>query len=219
MNPYKFFEELKKNNNREWFALNKPRYDEIRQWWTEGMEKVRALLAEEWPDIRYVPIKTFRIYRDTRFSTDKTPYKTHIGSTIAAKTRSDVHAPGFYLETGVPHTDSGVFAGVWAPDSKSLAKLRKAIADNAEEWQDIVNAPEMNRFYEGWFGETLKTAPKGWPKDHPMIEYLRLKHIGRHAPMTRAQFASAAWPEEMAERILAALPMVQFLQYSLDEEI
>ncbi len=218
MNPYTFFEELKKNNNRPWFAENKPRYEEIRQWWTEGMAKVHAMVADTWPEVRYSDVKTFRIYRDTRFSADKTPYKTHIGSTLAPPRSADVHHPGVYMECGIPDADSGVFAGVWCPESNDLKKLRHAIVDNIEEWEEIVNAPELNALYGDWFGERLKTAPKGWPKDHPQIEYLRLKHIGRAAAITRRQFMSADWPELIAERITAAVPLLRFLDYSLNEE-
>lgn len=218
MNPYKFFEKLKNNNNREWFALHKPEYDEIRSWWLEGMGRVQAAVAEEWPDVRYSNVKTFRIYRDTRFSHDKTPYKTHIGSTIAPPRSKDVHSPGVYLEAGVPDTDSGVFAGIWAPESSVLKKLRLAIVNNIEEWEDIVHNQRFVELYPDWFGERLKTAPSGWPKDHPQIEYLRLKHIGRQSAMTRQMFTSDHWTDHIAERIIAAVPFLQFLDYSLFEE-
>lgn len=218
INPYNFFEALKENNNREWFATHKAEYEEIRQWWLEGMEKVHALILEAWPEVKYSNVKTFRIYRDTRFSLDKTPYKTHIGSTIAPPGTHNVHGVGVYLEVGIPHTDSGVFAGIWAPESNVLKKLRLAIVNNIEEWEDIVNDSDLLRYYPDWFGEKLKTAPKGWPKDHPQIEYLRLKHIGRYSPMTRRQFMSETWPQEMALRINAAVPLLRFLDYSLNEE-
>lgn len=218
MNPYTFFEQLKANNNREWFAQHKPEYEEIRQWWLTGIAKVHAMVISEWPEVKYCNIKTFRIYRDTRFSTDKTPFKTHIGSIIAPPTSHNVHSPGVYLEVGIPKSDSGVFAGVWAPESKELKKLRNAIVDNIEEWEEIVNAPDFRKFYPEWYGERLKTAPKGWPKDHPQIEYLRLKHIGSQSAMTQKLFLSEKWPEEMAERIIAAVPFLRFLDYSLNEE-
>lgn len=218
MNPFSFFEELRNNNNREWFAENKARYDEIRQWWTDGMEQVRAKIANEWEEVKYTNIRTFRIYRDTRFSLDKTPYKTHIGSTIAPPGVYDVHSAGVYIEAGIPLSDSGVFAGIWAPESKELKKLRQAIVDNIEEWDEIVNNPEFLKYYPEWFGERLKTAPKGWPKDHPQIEYLRLKHIGKQSAMTRRQFESERWTDEVAKRIIVAVPLLRFLHYSLNEE-
>ena len=218
MNPYEFFEQLKENNNREWFGRHKSEYEQIRQWWLAGMSVMHAQLADAWPEVKYSPLKTFRIYRDTRFSLDKTPFKTHIGTVLAPPGTKNVHGVGVYLEVGIPDTDSGVFAGIWAPENKVLNKLRHAIVDNIEEWEDIVNEPTFRKFYPDWFGERLKTAPKGWPKDHPQIDYLRLKHIGRFSPMTRRQFMSAKWPDEMARRIEAAVPMLRFLDYSLNEE-
>lgn len=212
-----FFEELKKNNDRAWFAANRDRYEEIRREWIAGMNTVQAIVSEHWPEVRYVEPKTFRIYRDTRFSNDKTPYKTHIGSTIAPP-GTNVHLPGVYIESGIPAEDSGVFVGVWAPETATLKKLRHAIVDNIEEWEEIVNEPEFVRYYPDWFGERLKTAPKGWPKDHPQIEYLRLKHIGRAAPMTQRELSGPEWPHLVADRIIAAVPFLRFLHYSLTEE-
>lgn len=219
MNPYIFFENLKANNNREWFAQHKHEYDEIRTWWTQGMEIVKTKIADAWPEVALSNVKTFRIYRDTRFSLDKTPYKTHIGSIIAPPESHNVHHPGVYLEVGVPDSDSGVFAGIWAPEASELKKLRKAIVDNIEEWEEIVTDPNLLKFYPEWFGERLKTAPKGWPKDHPQIEYLRLKHIGRYAAMTRRQFSSDNWTDLLAQRIVVAVPLLRFLSYSLSEDV
>lgn len=218
MNPFVFFEKLKANNNREWFGEHKPEYEEIRAWWLDGMERVKASVSEAWPEVSMSTVKTFRIYRDTRFSNDKTPYKTHIGSTLAHPASRNVHHPGVYIEAGIPDSDSGVFAGIWAPEAPVLKKLRRAIVDNIEEWEDIVLDPGFRRFYSEWYGERLKTAPKGYPKDHPQIEYLRLKHIGSQASMTRSQFLSSNWTDHIAERIVAAVPFLQFLDYSLNEE-
>ncbi|MDE6396538.1 MAG: DUF2461 domain-containing protein [Muribaculaceae bacterium] len=212
-----FFEHLRANNNREWFAAHRAEYDEIRREWIDGMNTVHALVSEAWPEVRYAEPKTFRIYRDTRFSSDKTPYKTHIGSTLAPP-GATVHLPGAYIESGIPQEDSGVFVGIWCPEAPVLKKLRHAIVDNIEEWEEIVHDPEMNRYYGDWIGERLKTAPKGWPKDHPQIEYLRLKHIGKVAELTRRQFAGHDWPRLVADRIIAGLPLLRFLHYSLTEE-
>ncbi|MBD5170588.1 MAG: DUF2461 domain-containing protein [Bacteroidales bacterium] len=213
----KFFEHLRQNNNREWFAEHRAEYDEIRREWIDGINTVHALVSEAWPEVRHATPKTFRIYRDTRFSTDKTPYKTHISSSIAPP-GSNVHLPGAYIESGLSAEDSGVFIGIWCPEAPVLKKLRHAIVDNIEEWEEIVHDPELNRYYGDWIGQRLKTAPKGWPKDHPQIEYLRLKHIGKASGLTRREFADPAWPRLVADRIIAGLPLLRFLHYSLTEE-
>lgn len=218
MNPYPFFEELTANNNRAWFAANKTRYDDLRHEWIQGMERVKLLVADSYPEMSHVPVKTFRIYRDTRFTTDKTPYKTHLGSVLPMPGARNVHHSGAYVEIGIPDSDSGVFGGIWAPDAPSLKKLRHAIVDNIDEWNDIVNDPTLKKFFPDWFGERLKTAPKGWPKDHPQIEYLRLKHIGRESLMTRREFMRPDWTDAVAQRIIAIMPLLQFIDYSLNEE-
>lgn len=219
MNPYPFFEALASNNNREWFAAHRGEYDALLAEWKDGIERARAMVAAEvWPEVAHTSLKTFRIYRDTRFSLDKTPFKTHLGSVIAPPGGRDVHHPGVYVQVGIPDAETGVFGGVWAPESADLKKLRHAMVDNIEEWEEIVNDSRLTRYFPDWFGERLKTAPKGWPKDHPQIEYLRLKHIGRESIMSRDQFRSPHWPEMVAERVAAIVPLIRFLDYSLFEE-
>ncbi len=219
MNPYPFFEALEADNTREFFAAHRAEYDAIRAEWIEGMHHVQNMVVPSWEEIRYSEPRTFRIYRDVRFSLDKRPFKTHIGSTFAPPGPNDAHRVGVYVECGIPDSDSGVFGGIWAPDTRTLTKLRRAIVDNIEEWEEIIHDPKMTRLFPDWFGERLKTAPKGWPKDHPQIEYLRLKHIGRESHLTRQQFASKNWTELIAERIEAIVPMLRFLDYSLNEEL
>ncbi len=100
-----------------------------------------------------------------------------------------------------------------------LRKLRHAIVDNIEEFEEIMSQPDFARDWgSDWVGERLKTAPQGWPKDHPQIELLRLKHYGKFHPCTRAFFESASWPERCAELFAIAAPLVEFLNYSITEE-
>lgn len=218
MKALQFFRQLAANNNREWFKAHKDRYDALSEEWKEGMERVQGLVTPHWPQVRYASVKTFRIYRDTRFSHDKTPYKLHLGSVLAPPSSQNVHHPGVYIECGYESHDSGVFAGVWAPESATLNKLRHAMVDNIEEFREITDNPAFTKYFPAWYGETLKTAPKGWPKDHPDIDLLRLKHIGRQSDMPIEVFDSPGWEEKVARRIIAAVPFMQFLDYSLFEE-
>lgn len=218
---FEFFDSLAANNNRPWFQVNKERYTALRGEWIAGMNRVIAAVGAEWPEVAHQDASrcTYRIYRDVRFSPDKSPYKTYISSSVADPALRGCHS-GIYVTAGVKSADTGIYAGVWAPEAPLLRKLRRAIDDNAEEFLDIVNAPALVKLYgKGWAGDALKTAPKGYDKEHPMIEYLRLKDIGKFCPMTRRDFESRDWPEIVAERILPALPLVRFIDYSILEEV
>ena len=114
----------------------------------------------------------FRIYRDTRFAKDKSPYKTHVGIQFRHKQGKDVHAPGFYL-----HLDpEGCFAGVgiWHPDGDALAGIRAAIDEQPKRWKQISGSKRFTDTFQ-LAGDSLKRAPKGYDPDHPMIDDLKRK--------------------------------------------
>ena len=219
---FDFFERLGANNNRPWFMEHKAEYDSIRREWIDGMARIIARVSEWWPEVGHLdpPRSTYRIYRDVRFSNDKTPYKTHISSSIYNPALKGLHT-GVYIEAGAgKQPGTGVWGGVWCPDSALLKKLRRAIADNAEEFSEIANDPELIRVYgAGWDGDRLKTAPKGYDSNHPMIEYLRLKDFGKFHQFDRELFKSPDWPEQIAEIVKPVLPLVKFIDYSALEEV
>lgn len=220
LEPFSFFAQLAQNNNRPWFAQNKPRYQAIRQAWIAGMQRMVMAVAQEWPEMAYADISrnTYRIYRDIRFSQDKSPFKTHISSSMTIPRWKGSHL-GVYIEAGNKDADTGIYGGIWMPETTQLRKLRKAIADNNEEWMEIVLNPELTGVYgKDWVGDRLKTAPKGYPREHPMVEYLRLKDIGKFRQLTPEFFNSEDWPEKMARLILPLRPLINFLEYSLFEE-
>ena len=105
------------------------------------------------------------------------------------------------------------------PDTAQKRKVRSAIDADADEFTEIAAAMDANpAFTPQWWGEHLKTAPKGWPKNHPMIEYLRMNEWGRFAPMSRKAFASASWVDTAAEYIRALMPLIDFLNFSIHED-
>ena len=201
---------------------HKAEYDSIRREWIDGMARIIARVGEWWPEVRHLdPARaTYRIYRDVRFSGDKTPYKTHISSSIYNPALKGLHT-GVYIEAGAGNMPgTGIWGGVWCPDPALLKKLRRAIADNAEEFTDIVNDRKLIKVYgKEWDGDRLKTAPKGYPADHPMIDYLRLKDIGKFHAFDRELFKSPDWPEQIADLIRPVLPLVRFIDYSAQEEL
>lgn len=214
-----FFNQLEHNNNREWFNARKDQYLGLRRQWINTMQQVFAQVAEFWPEVRYADAarNTFRIYRDIRFSNDKTPYKTHIGTVLT--TPGLTSHSGFYIQAGGDSAGSGIYAGIWHPEKEQLRKLRRAIAYNDDEFAAIAEDPALIREYgETWDGESLKTAPKGYDVNHPMIKYLRLKDIGKYAEIPNNIVDSPDFVAVVVEKIRAALPLVQFLNYSLAEE-
>ena len=117
-----------------------------------------------------------RIFRDTRFSKDKRPYKTNVGIQFRHEAGKNVHAPGYYIHLD---PDEGCFvgAGIWGPDSPTLLAIRTAIVDQPDEYVAARDdAKFRERFEVSDHGESLKTAPRGFPKDHPLIDDLRMKH-------------------------------------------
>ncbi len=217
---WQFLREVGANNNRPWFMAHKEEYDELRRLWFADLDRLVAAMAEWEPELRGLSGRSvaYRFYRDIRFSPDKSPYKTYFSASISRYGRK-AHMPGYYLHMG-PHEMTGLYGGMWMPDSQMLRKLRNAIVDNIEEFTGIISEPEFLRFYPEWFGESLKTVPKGWPKDHPNADLLRLKEYGRWTPLDEHFFASNPdWPQIVADRFRLLKPLNDFLSYSLEEEI
>lgn len=221
---FRFLRELDANNNREWFQANKTRYEELRARWIEDLDKLIAAISVWNPAMASQTAKTaaYRIYRDTRFSLDKTPYKTYFSAALCPQGRKAVMA-GYYLHIG-PEVESntfnsGVYGGLWNPDAAMLKKMRHAIVDNIEEWEEIVHDKRVEAIYRGWCGDTLKTIPKGWDRDHPQAGYLRLKSYGKFHHLDEKFFNNPAWPELTAELLRPLQPMLDFINYSLTEMV
>ncbi len=216
---YKFLDGLKHNNDRAWFEAHRAEYEELRALWLADLDRLISLMSQYEPELRTQTARScaYRIYRDTRFSSDKTPYKTFFSASICPHGRKSPYA-GYYIELGIPtFFDQGLYGGLWCPDSRLLAKMRHAIVDNIEEWEEIINSPQMQRDFPDWCCSTLKTAPKGWPKDHPQIQYLRMTNYGRFHPCSREFYSDPQWPERAAELFHSLSPFIRFLNYTIDE--
>lgn len=139
-----------------------------------------------------------------------------------------VHLPGYYLQVGPGRQgvatdsyesgESGLYGGVWCPDAPVLRKLRKAIIDNIEEFEEIINAPALTATFPGWYGSSLKTVPKGYDRNHPQAHLLRLKEYGRFMPADMKFFSDPLWPERAAGYLQVLYPLLRFLEYSINEE-
>ena len=218
-NIIRFLSELNINNNREWFAENKARYDQVRIEFEKMSKDLIAAISTFDEDIKHVEAKdcVFRIYRDTRFSHDKTPYKTHFGVFIASAGGRKSQRGGYYL-----HLDpAGCFvaAGVWCPQPDLLKALRQSVYDNIDELNEIRNSPTFSQYFTSFFEEDkLKTVPRGFPKDFPDAEMLKLKHYMVEYKLDEKLINSPDFVQELTDIVKCAYPLNRFLNYTVDEK-
>ena len=179
-NLVKFLKQLQKNNNRDWFAENKSRYEsEVLFPALEFIGAMQSPFKKVSPYFKVIPKRMggslMRVYRDTRFSKDKTPYKTNVGIHFRHEAGKDVHAPGFYFH--IDPKEVFVGAGVWHPDGPTIKKIRTHIVQESNAWNRITNSKKLLATFER-YGESLKRAPRDFEADHPLIDDLKRKdHI------------------------------------------
>lgn len=171
---FQFLKDLAANNNREWFNEHRDEYESARLEFEKLLAAVISRIALFDESIRGIQPKdcTYRIYRDTRFSSDKTPYKVHFGGYINAKGKKSNHS-GYYL-----HIENGsclLAGGNLCLPPNILKAVRQSIYDNIDEYVSIVEDPEFKKYFPVVGENFLKTAPKGFPKDFQYIDYLKCK--------------------------------------------
>lgn len=175
-NTLKFLQAIAKNNNREWFEKNKPKYLEAKQTFEDFLESLhKELLKFDESLAALNPRKLgFRIYRDVRFSKDKRPYKVNMGAGFSPGGKM-MQEPGYYI-----HLEPGksfVAGGFYMPEAESLAKIRQEIDYNADAFGKILKDKKFKKFFPKGLDDfdKLKTAPKGYAKDHPHLGWLQHK--------------------------------------------
>jgi uncharacterized protein (TIGR02453 family) len=215
---FTFLSSLAENNTRVWFEEHKQDYEDYVR---EPALDFIADIAEEMPAIskhfRALPKKVggslMRVQRDTRFSPDKTPYKSNIGIHFRHEVGKDVHAPGYYLHIAPDECFVGV--GLWRPDADALAKIREAIVKNGEAWVVARDNKAFNKYFS-LAGDSLTNAPRGYAKDHPLVEDLKRKDFIGLAGLSDAEVASEKLRVLAVERFKQAEPVMRFLCEALD---
>lgn len=208
-----FLEQLAVNNNREWFNENKTRYEEqvldVALRFIQSMQDPLAQLA---PHFTAIPQRMggslMRVYRDTRFSKNKLPYKTNIGIQFRHEQAKDVHSPGYYV-----HIDPGqVFVGVgmWRPESDSLLAIRQRIVARPSEWKTVLGDPKFRRHFE-LGGESLSRAPRGFDKNHELIEDIRRKSFIAVRNLDVGDSLGPRFQRTVETTFAAATPFMKFL--------
>lgn len=213
-----FFNDLEKQNNREWFNANKQRYLEsvvqpMGEYILAMQPRLQAISPHYVVDPRPHGGSMFRIYRDTRFSRDKTPYKTHAACHFRHDAGKDAHAPGFYV-----HLEAdGLFfgGGIWQPPGAKLSKIRNFIADNARSWARIRNSKKIVGM-GGIQGDALQRPPQGFNAEHVHIEDLKRKSFYVMAEAGASAALRADFVDLTAEAFNRAAPLNRFICDALD---
>ena len=231
-----FLRQVAANNNRPWFQEHKAEYDAARAEFERGVGQALERLVGFDDSVAHLQVKdcTYRFYRDTRFSPDKSPYKNHLGAYINAKGKKALRG-GYYIHLEPDHCLVAV-GNYWLP-TNILTSCRNEIMANTDEWLRCVESREFLKYYatpagvndrnntweENWdmpqgFGLTkLKTCPVGFPRDWEHVEYLRLKDYCAWHHVADDFFEGDAWLDEVEKMFRAAKPMMDFVNSVIDD--
>jgi len=228
----RFLGDVAANNNRPWFQEHKAEYEAVRADFEHDVALLIGRIAEFDDSIAHLTVKdcTYRFYRDTRFSPDKSPYKRHLGAYIAAHGKKALHG-GYYI-----HLEPGgclvACGNYWLP-TNILTACRNEIMANEEEWLRCVESKEFLKYYaddfepctfdSSWnmkhgFGmEKLKTCPAGFPRDYAYVKYLRLKNYCCWRRVDDSFFDGDRWTSKVLPMLKAAKPMMDFMNAVIDD--
>lgn len=227
-----FLRQVQMNNNRPWFQEHKADYEAAKAAFEQGISQVLARIVRFDPSVAHLQVKdcTYRFYRDTRFSADKSPYKNHLGAYICAKGKKSLHG-GYYIHLE-PERCLVATGSYWLP-TNILTSCRNEIMGNTDEWLRCVENKEFQKYYadngepctfnDAWnmkqgFGlEKLKTCPAGFPRDWEYVRYLRLKNYCCWRHVSEDFFEGDGWLNKVEKMFRAAKPMMDFTNSVIDD--
>lgn len=208
----KFLKSLSRNNNREWFEKNKAKYQEAKLYFDGYVGEVLSEVVRFDESLAGLDPKklTFRIYRDVRFSKDKRPYKTNFGAAFSSVGKG-MGSPGYYLHIE-PGNKSFAAGGLFMPEPDKLAKVRQEIDYNGESLVKIMKDKKFRKYYRDfWNDEAIKKAPKGYPKDHPHIDWIKLKSFVVTHEFTDKEVTANTFKKTIIDAYRCAKPLNDFL--------
>ena len=206
---FQFLTELAKNNNKEWFDAHKNAYESAKLQATVLFNRIYAEIAAH---DTVAPLKIYRIYRDLRFSKDKTPYKTHFGCYIQRK--QPHYRGGYYVHISPQETFIG--GGFFDPNKDDLLRMRQEISLNPDDFQKVMTDKGIVKEFGGkLWGDELKTAPKGFEKDDPMLDYLRKKQFLLKRDYTQKEATAEGFDKKVVQGLLAMRPFFDFMTEAL----
>lgn len=209
---FEFLKQLEKNNNREWFAQHKTEYDSVVKENKTLFHKIYTELQEH-DNLKGIHI--FRIYRDVRFSKDQTPYKTNFG--VGYSRSKPMLRGGYYihLEPG----NSFVGGGFWGPDAKDLLRIRREFEISTAEIEKITSDKTFIKYFGEIKGDAVKTAPRGFSKDHPAIDLIRKKQYVVMRKFTDKEVLSDDFQKEAVLTLLAMRPFFDYMSEVLTTDM
>lgn len=213
-----YIKKLQKNNNKPWFEENRLLFNEAKDDFEKLVKDIITSFGKVDADIAPVEAKNciFRQYRDIRFSKDKTPYKTHMGASFDKGGKNSGFA-GYYLHLE-PGNKSMAGGGIWMPEAAQLKKIRQEIDYSWDEFSGIINQKDFKKVYgdleHGEF--KLSREPKGYEKDNPAIEYLKLKSLVAMQTLTDDDLVSKGLLQKIVSAFTALMPLIKFINRSLE---
>lgn len=210
-----FFRSLARHNNRDWFPPRKHIFEEqVKQPMRELVAAVNAAMMSFAPEYTTDPDKAiYRIYRDTRFSKDKTPYKTHLAANFRWRGGGRTEGAGFYF--AISHKEVAIGGGLYMPTPEALLALRHHIADNYKELRKVAEGRTVRRLLGEVQGEQLTRVPKGFAADHPAADWLRFKRFILYTVLEPDIATSPALLREIVQRFRAMTPFIAYLNSAL----
>ncbi|TDE27942.1 MULTISPECIES: DUF2461 domain-containing protein [Flavobacterium] len=215
-----FLDDLKANNNRDWFLENKKRYEAFKKNYQQLVADLLDAMKPLDPSLEMLEVKncTFRINRDIRFSKDKTPYKSHLGVWLSSGAKG-LNRSGYYI-----HLEKGasfIAGGLYCPEAEDLKKMRKEIAYFHDDLEAILNEKDFKREFKDFDRNEksmLKNPPRGYEKEHPAIEFLKLKSFESSQRIDISEVTKKDFVATMSKKLIALKPLNDFINRALTSE-
>jgi uncharacterized protein (TIGR02453 family) len=211
-----FLEELKKNNNREWFNENKSRYEKsVKKPFEDFISDLIFRIKELDEDLAITPKEAiFRIYRDVRFSNDKSPYKTHVSAIISNGGRKDFADPGNYVE--INSDELRLYGGIYQMNKEQLYNVRNFIQTNLNEFELLINDKEFTKYFGNILGEQNKVLPLEFKETAMKQPLIANKQFYFFAKLSKSKILSKSLPDELIKLYKIAKPVNMFLKIALE---
>lgn len=219
-NTLQFLDDLKANNNRDWFLENKKRYEMVKEEYQQLVGDFLDAMKPLDPSLEMLQVKncTFRINRDIRFSKDKTPYKSHLGVWLSSGAKG-TNRSGYYL-----HLEKGasfIAGGLYCPEAEDLKKMRKEIDHFHDDLEVILNERNFKKEFNDFDRNEknmLKNPPRGFEKEHPAIEFLKLKSFESSQRIDISEVLKRDFVAKMSKKLIALKPLNDFINRALTSE-